>query len=311
MGNHTVGVIVLNELLKTTDVAAVFAYSDHHEDGTLYLSVKETAKKSGVPVFQFGKRQYQYGEVKKVISEIIPDLIVVADYKYLLKREIIEIPKIGCINFHPSLLPKYRGGAPVNWAIIKGENKCGLSVHYIDEGLDTGDIIIQEEIDILFEDTVKDIHDKLFPLYADCTNRVIELFKRGNPPRYKQDHFKATIFPRRVPEDGLIDWSRTTKDIYNFIRAITYPYPGAFSFIRGKKYLIWSSMFADEHKMIYKESVPGEICYVGRTGIGVRTGDGIIQITKIHGTSDGMVNFNFNPHLFFVGQKFILYREEI
>ena len=304
MGNHTVGVIVLDVLMKTTDVAAVFAHPDNPDDGILYLSVKEAAKGSGVPVFQPGGKRND--EVEKIIREISPDLIVVADYRYLLKKEIIEMPNLGAINFHPSLLPKYRGRSPVNWAIINGEKESGLTVHYIDEGMDTGDIILQKEIDILFEDTIKDIHDKLFPVYADLANRVIELFKQGDVPRYKQDHSKATVFQRRTTEDGLIDWSLTNINIYNFVRAITYPYPGGFSFIGRKKYLIWSCKPERDNKSNFSHFFPGQICFIDDDGIGVRTGDGVVRITKIQGENKQLINFCSSP--FSVGQKFTSFK---
>lgn len=302
MGNHTVGVIVLNEFMKRTDVAAVFAHPDDADDGVLYLSVKETAKKNNIPLFQFGGKRND--ELERKIREISPDLIIIADYRYLLKSEVIGIPGRGAINFHPSLLPKYRGRAPVNWAIINGEKKCGLTVHYVDDGMDTGDIILQEEVEILFEDTIKDIHDKLFLVYADLAKRTIDLLEHGDPPRYRQNHSEATEFPRRRPEDGLIHWESATLDIYNLVRAVTHPYPGAFSFIEGEKYFIWQCKPFGGHLPAAPETVPGEICYRDKGGIGVRSGDGVVYIPKTQREgSPAVIDFASLP--FSIGQKFI------
>jgi len=280
MGNHTVGVIALKELLKHANVVAVFAYPDHYDDGNLYLSVKECAKKNNIPLFQH--KGISDKQAEKAISKFKPDLIVTADYKYILKKEVFDIPKFGAINFHPSLLPQYRGRAPVNWAIINGEKKCGLTVHYIADEVDTGDIILQKEIEIQTEDTIKDIHDKLFPLYKGLTCEIINLFKKGKPKGHKQNNAKATTFPARKPDDGLIDWRLKAADIYNFVRAITYPYPGAFSFLDDEKYIIWDCHVLDKKLCSgYKASVPGQILSVNKDNIEVAARDGILSISKI------------------------------
>ncbi|MGR3175999.1 MAG: methionyl-tRNA formyltransferase [Candidatus Scalindua sp.] len=294
MGNHTVGVIVLKELMEKTDVSAVFAHPDHPDDGTFYLSVKNTAKENGISVYQPSGKEHE--ERERIISEISPDLIVVADYRFLLKKELVDIPKYGAINFHPSLLPKYRGRAPVNWAIINGEKRCGLTVHYIDEGMDTGDIILQKEVEILFEDTIKDIHEKLFPVYKELAKEVINLFIKGVPPPFIQDHPEATEFPRRTPDDGLINWSGSNIEIYNFMRAITHPYPGAFSFIEGVKYLIWSSSIIDDESKFSKGNlVPGEICSIDENGVTVKTGDGLLLLSRIQQADGELLDFKSLP----------------
>ena len=302
MGNHTVGVIVLTELMKTTDVAAVFAHPNHPEDGNLYLSVKDTAKDNGLPVFQFSGGQRD--QTHEAMSDITPDLIVVADYRYLLKKEVLDLPRFGAINFHPSLLPKYRGRAPVNWAIINGEEKCGLTVHYMDEGMDSGDIIEQQEVEISFEDTIKDIHDKLFPLYGYLAQRAIGLIQNGDAPRIKQDHSQSTTFPRRTPEDGIIDWSKSVLSTYNFIRAITYPYPGAFSFLEGEKFFIWDSRPVGEPPRTGEEEpICGRIEAVDDQGLSVSVGDGLIRITGIQAEGRPVTDFS-QPHSLRVGQQF-------
>lgn len=301
MGNHTVGVIVLRQLLRNTEVGAVFSHPAHPDDGNLYLSVYKTAQEAGVPAYQFNGSQQD--KLYLAVKALNPDLIVVADYRYILKKEVLEIPKLGAINFHPSLLPRYRGRAPVNWAIIRGEKEVGLTVHFIDNGVDNGDILLQEKVEVDIGDTIKDIHEKLFPVYDRFACEVIRLFEQGYPPRQKQDESKATIFSRRTSADGLIDWRQNSIDIYNLIRAITYPYPGAFSYVNGKKYLIWSSALVNDRtsgKMV--ASKPGEICSIDNNGITVKANDGVILLRNVQENGGGKVDFKEPP--FIVGSRF-------
>lgn len=282
MGNHTVGVLALKEMLRTEEVVAVFAHPDNPEDGKVYESVKGFALTKRISVYQ--PRRVREPEWANVVRTLCPELIVIADFNQLIPKNIIEIPPLGCLNMHPSLLPKYRGRAPVNWAIINGETETGLTIHFIDEGMDTGDILIQERIEIKETDTIKTIHEKMFEAYPKLLRQSLRLIKLGNPPRLKQDHSQAIVFKRRNPEDGLIDWTHSAIRIHNFVRAVTRPYPGAFTFWRGKKFLIWTSyVLQDVPTVLAKPSnQPGKVLgIVAGRGVAISTGGGVLVATEL------------------------------
>src|SRR5262249_16030743 len=132
-----------------------------------------------------------------------PDLIWITDFRYLLPRELLELPPYGAVNLHPSLLPKFRGRAPITWAIINGDTRLRWTAHGVDEGMDTGDMIVRFAFDLVPPQDVGDALELLYPLYGEISRTVVRYFRSGNVPRIKQDHSLATVFPRRKPEDGL------------------------------------------------------------------------------------------------------------
>ena len=200
----------------------------------------DLAEKYGIKLIK--TRDINSGETLSEIRNLNPDWIFVFGWSQLLKKDLLSIPKEGCIGTHPTLLPKYRGRAPVPWSIIKGLTKSGLTFFHINEGVDTGDILAQKEFDIDFADTAKDIHGKITRVGRQMIREFIPLLERGNPPRIPQDPQKhIENWPKRTPKDGLIDWDCSTNAIYNLIRAVTHPYPGAFALEKGRKVYIWSA----------------------------------------------------------------------
>ncbi|MEX6780121.1 methionyl-tRNA formyltransferase [Limnospira fusiformis] len=237
-GNHTVGVEVLSTLMELTRVVGVVAHPPDPEDGHRYQSVYEFSQQNKLTVIR-GKPSDL--EIFSFIEGAEPDLIWVTDYRYLLPPRFLQIAPLGAINLHPSLLPKYRGRASINWAIINGESELGLTAHFIDEGIDSGDIILQEKFELKPDEDIQDALTKLMPLYRSVTRQVIQYFQLGSVPRYPQNESLAISFPSRKPKDGKIDWGQSAEKVCNLIRAVTYPYPGAFSFLRGTKVLIWKA----------------------------------------------------------------------
>lgn len=236
LGNHTVGVRSMNVIRRLAELKAVVAHPEDPEDGVVYESVYNTASSVGIPTIRSaGKNK----ELPAFIAEQEPDLIWITDYRYLLPSEILPLAKIGAINLHPSLLPTYRGRAPINWAILNGESSLGLTAHFVDEGMDTGDIITQESYQLAQHEDVGDALDKLYPLYEAITEKVLLNAQSSNIPRTPQDHTAATDYPRRKPEDGHIDWEQSANDIWNLIRAVAKPYPGAFSHSNDSLVKIW------------------------------------------------------------------------
>jgi methionyl-tRNA formyltransferase len=141
----------------------------------------------------------------------------------------LELAKSGAINLHTSLLPKYRGRAPINWAILNGESELGLTAHWVDAGMDTGDIIMQRKFLLGQDQDVGDALQLLYPIYEYVTEYIIDGFKHETLSRLKQNEAEASVFPRRKPQDGLIDWNRPARDVWNLVRAVAHPYPSAFA----------------------------------------------------------------------------------
>lgn len=238
LGNHTVGIKALEAIGETEEVAGVIAHPHDPEDGARYLSVYEFALQRGWNVIRgTGKDP----ATENFVIAAQPDLLWVTDYRYLLPPSLLSIAPLGAVNLHPSLLPKYRGRAPINWAILNGETILGLTAHFIDEGMDTGDIIAQESFELKEDQDVGDALEILYPLYSALTRRVLTYFRTGQIPRTKQDHRQATTYPRRRPEDGLIDWHKTAKEVLCLIRAVAPPYPGAFTYLNGKRLFIYKA----------------------------------------------------------------------
>jgi methionyl-tRNA formyltransferase len=274
LGNHTVGVVVLKVLLQESDVVAVVAHPSDPEDGTRYRSVYNFAVEHDLSVLRArGKDE----KLKQFIREKKPDLLWITDYRYLIPGNIISLAQLGAINLHPSLLPKYRGRAPINWAIINGEVNLGLTVHFVDDGMDTGDIIYQESFFLSQEQDVGDALNILYPLYGLITQKVLKAFESGNIPRHSQNHLASTVFSRRTPADGLIDFTDAAISVWNLIRAVSRPYPGAFSYLNDKKVFLWKARPSTIR--VNTGAIPGSIQKVDSKGFHIQCGDGPLCIT--------------------------------
>ncbi len=236
LGNHTVGVRTMDVLAQAAELTGVVAHPVDPEDGVRYESVFARASQLGVPAVRATGKSEALG---RFLADLRPDLLWVTDYRYLLPASILALPRFGVINLHPSLLPKYRGRAPVNWAILRGETRLGLTAHWVDAGMDTGDIIAQRAFELAPQQDVGDALEMLYPLYAAITEEVLSHLIRGDAPRFPQDTAQATVFPRRTPADGRVEWTRPAAEVWNLIRAVTAPYPGAFTPWQGGAVRIW------------------------------------------------------------------------
>ncbi len=244
LGNHTVGVESLSVILNSNvDVAGVVAHPLDHNDGVVYKSVYDYAIEKNIPALR-GKATDS--KTLEFINQKSPDLIWVVDYKYLLPNAVLNAARLGAINLHPSLLPEYRGRAPVNWAIINGETELGLTAHFIDDGVDSGDILVQKKYMLANTEDINDALEKLYPLYRNITSEIFGLLKKDKIIRIKQCITDSTLYPARKPEDGLIDWNMPAKSILNLIRAVAKPYPGAFSYYYDTKIIIWKASVITE-----------------------------------------------------------------
>lgn len=212
-----------------------------------------------------------------ILRQLKPDLITVVAYGQILSSEILEIPLYGCINVHASLLPSYRGAAPIQWAIIKGEKTTGVTTMLMDEGMDTGDILLQKSISIEESDTAATLHDKLAVLGGNLLIETITRLKKGKLIPTPQDDSKASYAPMLTKEDGKIEWTRTSEEIHNLIRG-TYPWPGAYTFFNGKRVKILGSEVYDTKK---RGDTPGRVWGIVKDGFIVECGKGRLLITQI------------------------------
>jgi len=213
------------------------------------------------------------------IREKEPDLLLVVGWTRLVKDELLRVPKVACLGFHASLLPKYRGRAPVNWAIIRGETMTGNTMILLEPEADTGDIVAQKNIEITDEDDCRTIYEKVALTEVDMLEEVLPLIQQGVVPRRKQDDSQATVMPKRRPEDGRIDWRRSTRDVCNWVRALTQPYPGAFSVLDRQKVWIWAAR-GDRRPLIRGNDKPGDVTKDTEGWPLVATGDGWIRILE-------------------------------
>lgn len=263
LGNHTVGVRSLGVLAKEANLVGVVAHPEDPEDGVCYESVFVAAQSLNIPVLRTTGRSR---DLDNFVKQVKPDLLWVTDYRYLLPQPVLMYPCLGAVNLHPSLLPSYRGRASINWAILNGETRLGLTAHWLDNGIDTGDIISQRSFALAQDQDVADALAILYPIYQTLTAKVLQKIRSGDILKYKQDETKASVFPRRTPCDGLIDWQRSALDVWNLVRAVAPPYPGAFSPWQGGVLRIYRVRRMIPFSIELKPHPPGSLVSGGITG---------------------------------------------
>ena len=237
--------------------------------------VKEYALKHNITIFQPSKLSDQ--SFVESIKEIRPQYIVVVAYGRIIPAEVLGIPAKGCINVHASLLPEYRGASPIQWAIINGRPYTGVTTMMMDKAIDTGDMLLQEKIDIDRSDTAGSLGIKLSDIGVRLLIRTLDGLDRGEIVPQPQDHSKASYAPLIKKEDGLIDWFDSSENIYNKIRGFD-PWPGTYTWYKGYKWGIWK---ADVINKVVISYTPGEIIEIQSEGIIVTTGDSALKITEI------------------------------
>ena len=237
---HDVGCAGLAVLLEAGhEVAAVFTHRDDPEEPRWFGSVAALAAAHGLPVH--APERVDEPRWVELVRDGRPDAIFSFYYRRLLPPEITAAAPRGAINLHGSLLPRYRGRAPLNWALIHGERETGVTLHHMIESPDAGDVIAQRRVPILPEDTAPTLHRKLVAAGAGLLREMLPAIERGSAGRTPQDPRLATYGRRRRPEDGRIDWGRPAEEIHNLVRALTRPWPGAFTFASGRRLFIWES----------------------------------------------------------------------
>lgn len=240
--------------------------------------VKVKAQEQGILVLQ--PEKIKLPDVQQTLFQLAPDLIIVVAYGQILPETILKIPPYGCINVHASLLPKYRGAAPINWAIIHGEKETGVTTMLMDKGMDTGPILLQERVSIELEDTAGSLHNKLAKLGADLLIRTLERLESGTLHPQPQDHTLATYAPLLKKEDELLNWTNSAEQIHNKVRGLN-PWPGAYTLFRGKILKIWKTIPIKNH-FDKIDSSPGTVLEIRRgEGPLIKTGEKCIILSEL------------------------------
>jgi methionyl-tRNA formyltransferase len=236
--------------------------------------VKLLAQKFDLPVFQ--PQKVKEKTFLDIFYQLNPEMIVVAAFGQILPKTITEFPKLGCLNIHPSLLPKYRGAAPLNWSIIRGETKTGVTIMLMDEGMDSGDILLQRESPLGAAETFGQLHDRLAKEGADLLITAIEQVIAGTALRHPQDPSAVTLAPRLTKETGRINWQEGSTNIVNLIRGLC-PAPAAYTFLEGQILKI----FAAEPQPGKRKEIPGTVGADTSQGLTVAAADGYVIIKEV------------------------------
>ena len=277
MGTPDFALDTLKYLYENTELLAVFTKVDKvngRGNKITFSPVKQFALDNGIDVIQ--PKSLRVDETYNLIKEYNPDLIVVVAYGMIIPKNIIDIPKYGIINVHSSLLPKYRGAAPIHAAIINGDDKTGVSIMYISEGLDEGDVILTKETPIYLEDNLGSLHDRLKVLGAEGVKETIKLMEENKVIRHPQDNSLATFVKPIKKEETKIDFNDKSINIFNKIRGMN-PFPVAYTTLNDKVLKLYDSMYVE----YIGDEIPGTVIYLGKEGIKVKTSDGAIFIKEL------------------------------
>jgi UDP-4-amino-4-deoxy-L-arabinose formyltransferase / UDP-glucuronic acid dehydrogenase (UDP-4-keto-hexauronic acid decarboxylating) len=300
---HGIGCAGIKALLRNGfNIAAVFTHADDANETIWFDSVAVLAASYNIPTF--APENINHPLWVKKIRELKPDILFSFYYRRLVTKDILDIPPEGCLNLHGSLLPKYRGRSPVNWVLVHGETVTGVTLHYMTPRADDGDIVAQTAIPISEDDTAKTLSEKSVAAATELLDDVLPRLKQGTAPRIPQNHSQASYFGGRTPADGEIDWTHTAKQIRNLVRAVTRPYPGAFSHLGGRKCFFWqvteNAEFGDDRKPGAVLSTDPLVIACGQGAVRVDFGQlegGIYtngsRLAQELGLAEGM---NFGPH---------------
>lgn len=277
MGTPDFSVPALENIAKKYEVVAVVTQQDRPKGRghkMQYTPVKEKAIELEIPVYQ--PKRVKDHEFVDILKTLKPDVIVVIAFGQILSKEILELPKYGCINVHASLLPKYRGAAPIQWAVINGDKKSGVTTMYMAEGLDTGDIIDTSEIVLDEKETGGSLFDKLADLGGKLILNTLDKLETGTATRTRQDDARSTYAGKITKELGKIDFTKSAAEIERLIRGLN-PWPSAFTYMDDKMLKIWNADVLEETV----EEAPGTITEVNKKFIKVATGEGYLLLKEI------------------------------
>ena len=278
MGTPDFAVLPLEKLVAAGhQVVAVITQPDRpRQRGKQYTPtpVKARSLELGLPVYT--PEKVNAPEVLSLLSSLKPELFVVVAYGQFLSEKLFTLPPYGAVNIHASLLPAYRGAAPIHWAVLHGESRTGVTIMYIDKGMDSGDMLLQQETEIGPEEDTGSLHDRLSQIGADLLLEAIKQIQSGTAVRIPQDHTAATLAPMLKKEQERVDWSQSAQTIHDQIRGL-HPWPGCYSIWQGKRLKLHASRVLDQTSQAH----PGQILAAGTPGITVACGQGCLLLTQV------------------------------
>jgi UDP-4-amino-4-deoxy-L-arabinose formyltransferase / UDP-glucuronic acid dehydrogenase (UDP-4-keto-hexauronic acid decarboxylating) len=273
---HEMGYAYMESLLKMgAPIAALLTHRDDPHEEIWWRSCAELAAGHGIPIHYVDGAD---AELAAIVGEAKPAVIYSFYYRYLIPESVLAMARLGAFNMHGSLLPAYRGRAPVNWMLVNGEREAGVTLHQMVARADAGDIVGQRMVAIDDSDNALTLYRKLVPLGVELVDEMHPRIVAGNPPRRKMDISKGSYFGRRKPGDGRIDWRWPSRRIFNLVRAVTHPYPGAFCFAGGQKLLVWDARIGAEAG---RRGAPGEIVSEAADGaLEIAAGEGSVIVRR-------------------------------
>lgn len=275
-GYSEVGYECLSLLLERGDnVVALFTHEDNPNEKIWFKTPAVAAREKGIPIFT--PEKVNTPEWVDRIAALKPDLILSVYYRNMISAKILSLAPLGAFNLHGSLLPKYRGRAPINWAVLHGEPRIGMTLHRMVKSADAGAIVDQQGVEIGPRDTAEQAFRKVLPCARQVLARQIDALLAGAAHETPQEDAQATYFGGRKPEDGRINWAQTSRQIFNLIRAVTDPYPGAFTDIGPARLMVWWAE-PDSPSTQGRRGQPGELLSV--QPLVVATADGALELTK-------------------------------
>jgi methionyl-tRNA formyltransferase len=275
-GYSEVGYACLSLLIERGDnVVALITHEDNPSEKIWFKTPAVAAKEKGIPVFT--PESVNTPEWREKIAALKPDLILSVYYRHMIGTKILALPPLGAWNMHGSLLPKYRGRAPINWAVLHGESRIGMTLHRMVKSADAGAVVDQEGVEIGPRDTAEQAFRKVLPCARTVLARQIGALLAGTARETPQDEAQANYFSGRKPEDGRIVWAQTSVQIFNLIRAVTDPYPGAFADVGAARLMVWWAE-TDSPPTRGRRGAPGEVLSVAP--LVIATADGALELTK-------------------------------
>lgn len=257
------------------NVTALITHEDNPAEKIWFKTPAVIAQTKGLPVFT--PESVNTTEWMERIALMAPDLILSVYYRNMISAQILALPRLGAFNLHGSLLPKYRGRAPINWAVLHGEPRIGMTLHRMVKKADAGAIVDQQGVDLAPRDTAEQAFRQVLPCARTVLARQIDALLAGTAREIPQDESQATYFGGRTPENGRINWTQTSAQIFNLIRAVTTPYPGAFTTVNGTRLMLWWAE-PDSPVARGRHGQPGEIISV--SPLVIATGDGALEFTR-------------------------------
>ena len=277
MGTPDFAVPCLQALCDVAEVVGVVTQPDRPKGRGQKMQptpVKLEAEARGIPVYQ--PEKVKTDEFTSFLEKLSPDIIIVVAFGQILSQRILDIPKYGCVNVHASLLPRYRGAAPIHWAIINGETETGNTTMYMDKGLDTGDMLLKSHVDITDDMTTEELHDILMLQGGQLLKETVKQIEAGTIKRETQIDEHSCYASMLTKDTGHIDWNQPAQKIHNLIRGLN-SWPGAWSIMNDKNFKIWKSRLSD----LSTSGRPGEVVAATKHGLVVAAGDGCLEIIEI------------------------------